>query len=140
VAIFCVRTQHCCVKCISTVIVLGMRERSGNILFIATIVATAIVAMLASLIKYWYFGDYHILVEASCDPQSSICFTRDCSTDECPPNELETYKIFRLKATTLPHCETNECLNICSDPSVCEEIICGSGSEDTCINAERQEI
>ena len=73
------------------------------------------------------------MVEAECDPTESICFYRDCSTGECPPNEFEYYQTFSVAAGDFESCADETCGFECQNGSImCEEIICDPEAEEDC--------
>lgn len=77
------------------------------------------------------------MVEASCDPTESICYYRDCSTGECPPNELEYYHVYLVGATDFEFCSDESCGNECRDGLImCEEVACDLEVGDDCTAIE----
>ena len=48
-----------------------------------------------------------------CDPTSQTCFSRDCSEGDCPPNNLENYRQFTIRARDFSRCSDNSCLKEC---------------------------
>lgn len=97
--------------------------------------ALSIVAVIiATAHRFLIAKDYDFIVEAPCDPLVDICFARDCSLpDECPPNNLENYRMFNIKAYDFEKCADNSCLNECLSGQIyCQEIFCGDSEEDAC--------
>ena len=78
--------------------------------------------------------DYNFYLEAYCNPETTTCFTRDCSEpDSCPPNNLEDYRVFYVKAKDFNKCSDNSCLTECSSGQIsCEEVVCGEEPSDEC--------
>ena len=78
--------------------------------------------------------DYLFFVEAPCDPAVNECYVRDCSIlDECPPNDLATFRTFQLPASRFEYCSDNSCLNICpSETYFCEELPCSDQEDYSC--------
>lgn len=88
----------------------------------------------SSFYKYYYIKDYTYLVEAKCDPQTEVCFSRDCSVpDGCPPNGLSFYKQFFIQAYDFKKCSENSCESECRKKLLkCTPIPCGESSDDVC--------
>lgn len=85
--------------------------------------------------KFYYLKNYEYLVEAPCDPDSEVCFQRDCETspDDCPPNGLSDYKQFHVTAKDFFKCSDDSCVMECSSGAIdCEQILCGDSPEDMC--------
>lgn len=90
-------------------------------------------ALAASFYLYLYAEKYDFIIEASCDPATQECYTRDCSGGDCPPNELSTYRVFRVPATTFDTCTDNGCTGVCTAlNSPCLEIACSTQSAQSC--------
>jgi hypothetical protein len=99
------------------------------------ILALSVVAVIAATAyKFLFAKDYDFVLEAPCDPSTNTCFTRDCSNpDDCPPNGLENYRIFNVKASDFGKCADNSCLNECLSGKIsCTETKCGESEEDAC--------
>ncbi len=107
-------------------------EKSTKVLL--WILSLSVVAVIASTgYKFLVLKDYNFIVEAPCDPAGEVCFTRDCSTGDCPPNELENYRIFSVPAGDFPKCADNSCLDECVSGLIpCEETVCGDDPADEC--------
>lgn len=115
-------------------------DLSGKMVML--IVLMSLVAVIfSSAYKYFILKDYIFEVEASCNPGTENCFHRDCGpTDECPPNGLEDYRVFEIKASDYKICTDQSCKNECSTGKiVCNEIICGAGDSDQCSNVSGNE-
>lgn len=103
---------------------------------ILTILTTLSVLLVffTAYTKYIHAKDYYFFVEAPCDETSQTCFVRDCD-EYCPPNELEIYKVFLIKAKDFNTCTENSCANICENTATedfCEEIMCDVENGDDC--------
>ncbi len=115
-------------------------ERSDTI--VLSLISVAVIGILGT--TAWLFllkKDYDFVVEAPCDPQTETCFYRECSdlsnTGDCPPNALENYKIYVIRAADFPRCTDNSCSAECGSGLIaCTEILCGDGEEDTCATVE----
>lgn len=93
-----------------------------------------LVAILATGWLFFIKRDYDFVVEASCNPEMETCFYRDCSVEgDCPPNELEHYKVYVVNAADFRYCSDNSCAAECSSDSItCEQVVCGEAEEDEC--------
>lgn len=101
--------------------------------FLIIIGLMVVVVIGATGWRYLINEHYDFVVEASCDPSTETCFYRDCSTGECPPNELENYKVFTIEAKDFDSCEDNSCKRECEEGIIaCEELVCGDSEEDEC--------
>ena len=102
------------------------------------LLASALLVIVCSFNKYWLQEDYTFLVEGTCDPRESVCYSRDCSNaDDCPPNGFSTYKVYSLPATHFSSCSDNACTNLCNDTDpMCVEIPCITQSEVACVPEE----
>ncbi|OHA89530.1 MAG: hypothetical protein A3C70_02675 [Candidatus Zambryskibacteria bacterium RIFCSPHIGHO2_02_FULL_43_14] len=107
-------------------------DKVTKILFI--LVSALVLAAIANNFYTFYFQkNYTFTVEASCDQTQQSCFIRDCSDGECPPNELEVYRVFTLKAGDFKKCSDDSCLNECTNGLIkCTEIFCGESKDDVC--------
>ena len=102
--------------------------------FIVFVSVLIVLTLFSSYVRYIYFKDYFFLVEQPCDSDTEQCFVRSCD-EYCPPNELESYKTFSVKAYDYQKCSSNKCSNVCSSEEaggICEEIICNPDNEDDC--------
>lgn len=106
-------------------------------LFIVIVVMLSVV-FVTNYYIFYYQKDYDFLVEASCDPLVSKCFVRDCNSDEgCPPNNLESYRVFNIKASDFASCKDDSCLQECENGVLsCLEILCGNSPDDVCSTSE----
>lgn len=99
--------------------------------FLVVIAVSVFFACLTGYAKYIFAKDYYFFVEASCDNTTQTCFVRDCD-DYCPPNSLETYRTFTVKAADYQQCQTNSCSNFCTIENNCEEVLCDPQAGDEC--------
>lgn len=108
-------------------------DKVTKILFIL-ISALFLAAIINDFYTFYFQKNYDFTVEASCDPAQQSCFIRNCSANsECPPNGLEVYRVFTLKASDFNKCSDDSCLVECTSGSIrCTEISCGESAEDTC--------
>lgn len=101
--------------------------------FFMTITLFIAVAMLSTAYIFLVRKDYDFIIEAPCDPAEGICFSRDCSTGECPPNGLENYRVFSVSARDFTSCADESCLQECTNGTIaCDETLCGESEEDEC--------
>ena len=108
-----------------------------SILLSITAVCVALV-FLTAYSKYIFAKDYDFILEAPCNPEIEVCFVRDCD-DYCPPNELDTYTIYKIPASAYESCTTNSCQNICQNPKtsgLCEKINCQIEDGDDCSDTQ----
>jgi hypothetical protein len=109
-------------------------DKVTKVLF-AVIIVMTIAVIFNSFYKFYFQKDYEFIVEAPCDPTEQICFIRSCDDEECPPNQLEHYRIFALNAADFEQCSNDSCLSECTVGVIeCEEILCGESSDDICID------
>ena len=101
---------------------------------IATILFLFFAAVAATAWLFLVREEYDFFVEAPCDSTQEICFVRDCSNpDDCPPNGLSEYTIFKIKAADFNQCADGTCKKECAFNSIsCERIVCGDAPEDEC--------
>lgn len=95
------------------------------------LLGAVVIALAFSFDRYVLREEYSFLVEAPCQ-SSSDCYTRDCDEEECPPNELETYRLFAVPARAFDTCEDNSCANVCPGTD-CEELKCSDQEEIACM-------
>lgn len=114
-----------------TMVEMQVLSKRIKILMLVTLLSVALV-FLTAFTKYIYAKDYIFLVESTCDPELHTCFVRDCE-DYCPPNALESYRVFSIQAKDFHLCTDNSCSNICTDSStsaMCEELTCEPENDD----------
>ncbi len=96
-----------------------------NKIFLSIVCLSVLAVIFANGYKFVWEKDYNFIVEAVCDPESTICFQRDCSTGECPINEYDNYRTFNVRAADFSQCADNSCLRECEDGVIdCEEEVC----------------
>lgn len=92
-----------------------------------------IAPLFMAFYKYYLTKNYDYIVEASCDPFSEICYTRDCTIEECPPNGFSSFKVFYIKAFDFAKCSNNSCDKECLEGLIeCEQVQCGKSEDDNC--------
>lgn len=97
------------------------------------IILTIVLAIGATYYIFLFKKNFEFTVEASCDPSKHVCFSRDCSAGECPPNELAQYRVFYVSAKDFQECADNSCLSECETGSInCEEYVCNSDEGYEC--------
>ena len=90
---------------------------------------------LFSFLRFYLFKNYDIIIETECDPNTDTCFTRDCETEECPPNNLNNYKKYSIKAFQFDRCDhAGSCVKFCSNIRNCEPIECDTEAGDVCLH------
>lgn len=99
-----------------------------NLIFIVSL----IVVIAGALLRYNFFKEYTFTIETSCDPLVELCFSRDCASEECPPNGYDSYKVFVIPAHDYGTCVADGCLKYCQIESKCAEVICESNNGDIC--------
>ena len=109
------------------------KQYFSNREFLKLLMASVAVVIIATGYKFLIKKDYDFVVEAPCNPALTTCFQRDCNEEECPPNGLENFRVFTLKAYDFPKCSDNSCLQECTSKTIsCAETICGESEEDVC--------
>jgi len=98
-----------------------------NIIFVAVFITV----ILGAIQRYYFIKEYMFTIEVPCDTASEHCFHRDCSTDDCPPNNLEDYRVFEMRAKRYDACSADDCANYCKSNNGCIETVCDP-STDTC--------
>lgn len=113
-----------------------MTNTSNKVTKILFVLVSALVLSLFAINLYTFYfqKDYDFTVEVPCG-EGELCFIRHCGeVDECPPNELERYRMFVLNASDYDKCENGVCLNACTSGSIeCEEVICDESVGDACV-------
>jgi len=103
--------------------------------FVIFIIVSLVLVYMTAFTKYIWAKDYFFIVETTCDPEVSTCFVRDCE-DYCPPNGLEIYSSYLMKAYDFEKCPNGDCYEICTDTTtsnLCEKIECDL-EIDSCTN------
>lgn len=113
---------------------LGQSDRLVLLLIAASVVA----AIGATAWLFLAEKQYDFIVEDACDPQAETCYVRDCSIEnECPPNGLDSYKVFQIKAADFPLCSYNSCARKCASGIIaCIPVPCDPDAGDTCSSTE----
>jgi len=103
-------------------------------IFLLILVLSVLAVATATTYKFLLEKNYNFVVEAPCDSSTNACFIRSCfNSDDCPPNGLENYRIFNVKASDFEKCTNNSCLNECLSGKIsCKETKCGNSEEDEC--------
>ena len=116
-----------------------MKMQISDTSFLATISLFVVTAVIATAYIFLVREDYDFVIEAPCDPAEEICFYRDCSAEECPPNGLENYRVFSVSAKDFPKCSDNSCLPECTDGVIaCTETVCSESDGDVCAEIMQQ--
>lgn len=92
-----------------------------------------IAVMAGNLYNFFYLKNYQFVIETSCQA-GERCFIRHCGEgDECPPNNLELYRAFSIKASDFKQCGAEGCEVLClSGDNRCAERLCSEESGDVC--------
>ena len=110
-----------------------LAKKGGFPLYEILLVAVGL-AVAASLYTYLYAERYDFVIEAPCDSTLQQCYTRDCSTGDCPPNELSEYRVLQVSAKTFDTCTDNGCSNICTAQNpACIETFCSLEDGEECV-------
>ncbi len=89
-------------------------------------------SFFSSFTRFVVAKDYNFHVEIPCESTGTNCYIRDCD-DYCPPNGLESYRVFIMPAQLYGECDNNSCKNIClNNKDTCEEIKCSFENGDDC--------
>ncbi len=100
---------------------------------VCLIILLCVFPIASNFYKYFLNKNYPFLIEAPCSQENENCFVRDCSSGECPPNELEYYKQYYISAADFEKCIDDSCADECSSEEIkCEQVVCGELPEDTC--------
>lgn len=110
-------------------------KSSGMSTSLATITQSALLmcvgaALIAAFAKYYFWGDYTVLVRAPCDPEARVCF-QEC--DDCGSDEQSFFAAYEVPAYSLL-CTKDNCDYNCTDSVACVEISCDSQDTYTCTN------
>jgi hypothetical protein len=111
-------------------------NRLGVRLLGSFVIFSLFFVFLTAYTKYIFAKDYSFYIETPCEPDSEICFVRDCD-NYCPPNNLSAYKAFIIPADIFANCVDNACSNICladKGRQACEQIHCNAEAGDSCSN------
>ncbi len=112
--------------------------------FLWLIGVSCLAAIGSSFYFFYHQKDYKFVVEVACDTNKEICFQRDCSNpDDCPPNQLASFKRYDLRAYDFAKCENEDCTYACENNLIkCEKISCVDNLDvgESCSEAEPVEI
>ena len=109
--------------------------KKSDKVFLSLFILSVIMVILGTFYNFFILKQYDFVVEAACDPETEECFYRDCEEeDACPPNQLETYKIFTVPADRFGSCADNSCASLCQgdEASMCIETVCGETEGNEC--------
>ncbi len=108
-------------------------ENQASIFFFKWFILVAVMLMIsASFTRYILAKDYVFFIETPCDPEKNNCFVRDCN-EYCPPNNLEVYSVYTIKAVDFERCTDNACTGICTETtSICGIVECNPDAGDSC--------
>lgn len=102
---------------------------------IAFFLTTLGLVIAFSFLRFYVFKNYDIIIETECNPETGNCFTRDCESEDCPPNGLSNYKKYIIKGFQFDKCDhAGNCAKFCSNIKNCEPIECDTEAGDLCSN------
>lgn len=97
--------------------------------FMILIIISCLVVIAAAFYFYFFKKDFDFIVEVPCNTEE-VCFIRNCSFTECPPNEFSSFKRYALKASDFKFCENENCELACEASLInCELIPCEENME-----------
>lgn len=98
--------------------------------------------LISTYLIFFANKNYAFIVELPCDSGETSCFVRQCDVEgECPPNELEQYRMFSVNAADFEQCTDNSCVPKCTEGLIeCEEILCDESIGDVCTPYSPEEI
>lgn len=117
-------------------------SRRSNLLVTILSFVLFFIAIAGSYSTYYVRARFDYLIEASCDPETEMCFSRDCESmdAECPPNNLSLYKQWFIHASDFPKCADNSCKMECEQEVIeCRPILCDAGAGDECKGIDPQQ-
>jgi len=107
-------------------------ENSSKVLLWA-ITFSILLAIVATYYIFVVEKNFYFSLEAPCSPTVEKCFYRDCSTGECPPNNLEFYRVFEVAAYDFIKCKDSSCLDECESGRIeCVEYKCQPENDQSC--------
>ena len=114
-----------------------MSEEDKKINWFLWLISVSCLATIVVSFYFFYFKkDYNFIVESPCDASKEECFQRDCTNpDDCPPNELSSFKRYSLNANDFQKCANEDCTQACESGAIkCEKIKCVENSDvgETC--------
>lgn len=94
--------------------------------FLILIFISIIVVVILSFYNFYIKKNFDFIVETSCNPDIEECTYRDCTNrDDCPPNQLSTFKRYVLKANDFLKCPNEDCKELCEKGEIkCELLSC----------------
>lgn len=100
--------------------------KSEHNFFLYALLLGCLVAIGSSFYFFYYQKDYNFIVETTCDNTKETCFVRDCTNpDDCPPNQLSSFKRYSLNAGDFKMCENEDCTVACETGVIkCAQIEC----------------
>lgn len=103
------------------------------ITFVAVIISTAYI--------FFVTNEHDYVIEASCDPETTTCFYRDCSEeDACYEYQEEIYKLYSIDSDEFKKCGGLACAEQCLSGAIeCLEIACDPEGEDECYTNEYED-
>lgn len=103
---------------------------SGRVIWVAVALAFTYVIWF-NYHKYVITQRYDFFVEAPCDPREGVsCHLRSCE-DYCPPNELESYRVWKINARDFGRCADDTCDTECRSGQLrCEAVPCDPEVEE----------
>ena len=106
-----------------------------NRLIFWLLILMVVSAIGANFYTFYFKKNIDFIIETPCDENTQTCFVRDCSTGDCPPNNLSQYRSFHISASNYAACEYDSCVKDCSSGSVkCVELMCDESGDDACSN------
>ena len=73
-----------------------------------------LIVILSGFYFFYFKKDFDFIIEIPCDSNLEICTIRDCSNpDDCPPNQLKSFKRYSLKAYDFNKCPNEDCKLMC---------------------------
>lgn len=108
----------------------NLKNKKGGSWLVLTVVFV-LASILYILYVYVFQNKYDFLVESGCVPEQEVCFVRDCSTGECPPNNLENYSQFMIEAGDFNKCPDGDCGFVCEAGVIsCKKLSCEEEGEE----------
>lgn len=114
-------------------------KKNYNIFFSTMLQALIILTILMVIFTTWYHfyktKHFQFIVEAPCDINTHTCYIRSCMEegDYCPPNNLQSYRVFQINASDFEKCTDNFCLDECLEGDIaCTEIECQEDTATSC--------
>ena len=63
--------------------------------------------------------DFYVVVEIPCSgTEQNNCITRDCNNEDCPPNNLTSFKRLQIYARDFAECKSDSCQSECGIKSI----------------------